>query len=35
MAPDPSYASEKSDWRIWREALDRLEWPLRLKGIVG
>ncbi len=34
-APDPTYAAEKSDWRIWREALDRLEWPLRVKGIVG
>src|SRR5271168_3932383 len=34
-APDPRYASEKSDWQIWREALDRLEWPLRMKGIVG
>ncbi len=34
-APDPTYPSEKSDWRIWREALDRLEWPLRMKGIVG
>jgi hypothetical protein len=35
VAPDPSYAAEKSDWRIWREALDRLDWPLRVKGIVG
>jgi hypothetical protein len=34
-APDPTYAPEKADWRIWREALDRLEWPLRMKGIVG
>jgi hypothetical protein len=34
-APDPTYATEKADWRIWREALDRLEWPLRMKGIVG
>ena len=34
-APNPAYASEKSDWRIWREALQRLEWPLRVKGIVG
>jgi len=34
-APDPSHRSEKSDWRLWREALDRLEWPLRAKGIVG
>jgi hypothetical protein len=34
-APDPSYVSEKADWRIWRQALDRLEWPLRVKGIVA
>lgn len=34
-APNPAYASERSDWRLWREALDRLEWPLRVKGIVG
>jgi hypothetical protein len=33
-APDPSYAGECCDWRLWREALDRLEWPLRIKGIV-
>ena len=35
MAPDPGRARENSDWRIWREAMDRLEWPLRVKGIVG
>lgn len=35
IAPNPGYASERSDWRLWREALDRLEWPLRVKGIVG
>lgn len=34
MAPNPSYPLERSDWRLWREALDRLEWPLRVKGIV-
>jgi hypothetical protein len=33
--PDPTRAAERSDWHIWREALDRLEWPLRVKGIVG
>jgi hypothetical protein len=33
-APNPAHASERSDWRLWREALDRLEWPLRVKGIV-
>jgi hypothetical protein len=34
-APNPAFASERCDWRLWREALDRLEWPLRVKGIVA
>ena len=34
MAPSPNHASEKADWHIWREAMERLEWPLRVKGIV-
>ncbi len=34
-APNASYAGERCDWRLWREALDRLEWPLRVKGIVA
>jgi hypothetical protein len=33
--PNPAVASERCDWRLWREAMDRLEWPLRVKGIVG
>ena len=33
-APNPAFPSERCDWRLWREALDRLEWPLRVKGIV-
>lgn len=33
-APDPRHASERGDWRLWREAMARLEWPLRVKGIV-
>ena len=33
--PNPTYVGERSDWRLWREALDRLEWPLRVKGIVA
>jgi hypothetical protein len=33
-APNPVYASEAADWRIWREAMERLTWPLRVKGIV-
>jgi hypothetical protein len=34
-APNPAYASERCDWRLWREALARLEWLLRVKGIVA
>jgi hypothetical protein len=32
--PNPAHSGERCDWRLWREALDRLEWPLRVKGIV-
>ena len=35
MAPNPAFARERCDWKLWREAMDRLEWPLRVKGIVG
>ena len=34
-APDPTRAGERAEARIWREAMDRLEWPLRVKGIVS
>jgi hypothetical protein len=34
MTPSPSVAAEKNDHRLWVEALERLEWPLRVKGIV-
>jgi hypothetical protein len=34
-APNPAYATERGDWQVWREAIDRLEWPLRIKGIVA
>ncbi|MEA2743648.1 MAG: hypothetical protein QOG25_2019 [Acetobacteraceae bacterium] len=34
MAPSPSVAAERHDHRMWLEALERLEWPLRVKGIV-
>jgi hypothetical protein len=27
-------AVERNDHRVWTEALERLEWPLRVKGIV-
>ncbi len=33
-APDPARPGERSDARIWREAIDRLDWPLRQAGIV-
>jgi hypothetical protein len=35
MAPSAAVAAERNDRRLWVEALDRLEWPLRVKGIVG
>jgi hypothetical protein len=34
-SPNPALPVERCDWRLWREALERLEWPLRAKGIVG
>jgi hypothetical protein len=34
-SPNPAFPVERCDWRLWREALERLEWPLRAKGIVG
>jgi hypothetical protein len=35
MPPDPAYATERCDFRLWCEALERLDCPLRAKGIVG
>jgi hypothetical protein len=35
QAPDPRSPSESGDARLWQEALARLEWPLRVKGIVA
>jgi hypothetical protein len=34
-SPDSAYAGERDDAKLWREALERLEWPLRVKGIVA
>jgi hypothetical protein len=34
MAPSLAVAAERHDHRCWVEALERLEWPLRIKGIV-
>ena len=33
--PCPRQPRERGDHRLWREALTRLEWPLRVKGIVA
>jgi len=33
--PSSASPSQHADWRVWREAMDRLEWPLRVKGIVA
>jgi len=34
MPPSPAVAAESQDRKLWIEALERLEWPLRVKGIV-
>jgi hypothetical protein len=34
-APNPRYPTERADFQQWKEALSRLEWPLRVKGIVA
>lgn len=33
-APNPARVRERCDWRLWHEAMGRLEWPLRVRGIV-
>jgi hypothetical protein len=33
--PDPTYASEAPDHRIWREAMQRMRRPLHVKGIIA
>jgi hypothetical protein len=35
LPPSPKVAAETPDYKLWVEALDRLAWPLRVKGIVG
>jgi hypothetical protein len=35
IPPNPSVAAERYDHRLWVEALERLAWPLRIKGIIG
>ena len=34
-APDAANPMEKAEGRVWREALDRLDWPLRSLGIIS
>jgi len=34
-APSPRVPSERSDLRLWNEAMERLDFPLRAKGIVA
>lgn len=34
-APNPRVPSERGDLRLWREAMERLDFPLRQKGIVA
>lgn len=34
ITPAAVIAAERHDHRLWKEALERLEWPLRVKGIV-
>lgn len=35
IAPSALVAVERHDHKLWAEALERLEWPLRIKGIVA
>jgi hypothetical protein len=35
MPPSHAVSAERQDCRIWAEALERLTWPLRAKGIVS
>jgi hypothetical protein len=34
IAPSTAIAAERNDHRLWTEALERLAWPLRAKGII-
>ena len=34
-APNPRIPAERGDLRLWREAMERLDFPLRQKGIVA
>ena len=34
LPPNPGHPRERSDWRLWREAMEALDPPLRARGIV-
>jgi hypothetical protein len=34
VSPNPASEFERGDWKLWRDAMDCMEWPLRIKGIV-
>lgn len=34
-APNPAHPRERCDWRLWQEAMDRLAYPLRQKGLLA
>jgi len=33
--PDPRHPGDRTPAQLWSEALERLDWPLRAKGIVA
>jgi hypothetical protein len=35
ITPSLAVAAERNDHKVWMEALKRLEWPLRNKGIIA
>jgi hypothetical protein len=35
VPPNPAHPRERGDWRLWTEALERLEAALRMRGIVA
>ena len=34
VAPNPAWSRQRCDAALWREAIERLDWPLRNRGIV-
>lgn len=35
VAPNPAWPRQRCDAGLWREALGRLDWPLRVHGIIA